>query len=168
MDWCGKYREETLLQVSVRSKDSVKSILVRASAHEYSYAEFIKQSEKPRTIWGSFYGPVESACRPAPGASQSRFFLCLPPDALLADSTATLRPSPPRQDTPRRCLPHRCWVSAASLPRHPCDAGSVVSPALSLNASDLKFCRQRFRRSARCCVGGRLKGKFLVNCSCVN
>ena len=66
--------------------------------------------EKSRTIWGSLYRPVKSACGPAPGASHSWFSFRLPPDVLLAASAAILRPPlpPPSQDIPRRRLPHRC------------------------------------------------------------
>ena len=68
--------------------------------------------EKSRTIWGSLYGAVESACGPAPGASCSLFSFRLPPDTLLAAAAVVLwpPPPPPTQDLPCRRRPHRCLV----------------------------------------------------------
>ena len=90
--------------------------------------------EKSRTIWGSLYRPVKSACGPAPGVSCSQFSFRLTPDFLLAvlapplgrrcrrQAKTNSPPSPPP-------LPGSPWPLFPCRPR---DADAVVAPAPSL------------------------------------
>ena len=118
----------------------MKSILVRVSAHEYSYSGFIQLSGEIPYHLGSLYVPVESACGLASVASRSQISFRLPlmPRLLPSPLSSGHCCHPQAKTYPAAIVSTFAWFSVASFP-----SLARRRPGLSPDASDLKKSHRR-------------------------